>query len=162
MQYDLMEADKIYAELLREDSEFLKKFMKKFRDTMPEQYAKEMHIERYGCHITSPELYEKGLSFITDNKGEEITFWTVDEVKKIARDYINIDEQDFYDYDLALWSNVKKGDYGSFISDASRIIRIAIADLTDKDYYCDPSERAYKWVEHHINKEKEEIEKEID
>lgn len=162
MHYDLLEADKIYAEMLRENPEFAKELVKEWRDDMPEQYAKKMYQERYGCHITSPEMYEKGLSFITDNKGEKITFWSVDEVKKIARDYVNLDEQDFYDHDIALWANVKKGDYGSFISDASRIIRIALADLMDADYpHGDASERAYKWVECHIEKEKEEIEQEI-
>jgi len=162
MYYDLMEADKIYAEMLKENPDFAKKLVKEWRDKMPENYAKTMYVEKWGCHITSPEMYEKGLSYITDNKKEKISFWTIEEVKKIARDYINIDDQDFYDHDLALQSNIKKGDYGSFMTDASKIIRAAIADLTDEDYpWGDPSERAYKWVEAHIKEEQEEIDKKI-
>ena len=154
--YDLKMADKIRSEMINEDSQFDKKMIDLFRKEMPEEYIEAMKKAKYGEHIIDEDMYKLGLSYITDNDGKKIDLWSVEDVLKIAKDYIDMDDEEFYDFDLALWSNVKKGDYEKIISEASKIIRIAIADLTDKDYYCNPSERAYKWVKHHIEKDNED------
>lgn len=160
--HDLLEADKIFKELMEEDSNFAKNLIMKWRAEMPSEYAKTMVEEKYGKHIISDELAQTALSFIRNNKGEDISLWSKDEVLKIAKDYISIDDADFYPNDIYVWANVKKGDYGSFISDASRIIRIAIADLTDtSDFpFFDASETAYRWTQCNIQKHDEEMETE--
>ena len=158
--YDLQKADEIYAELMKEDSSFADKLIKKWRLKMPAEFSKTMIEERYGCHILDENTYKEGLEFVKDNKGNKIDPWSKDDVLRIAKDYVNIENEDFYPWDLVFWSNVKKGDYEHIIPEPVKIIRIAIADLTDKDYYADASERAYKWIEHHLDKEYAEKEKE--
>ena len=150
--YDLQKANDIYDELMKEDKNFADKLVKKWRNKMPDEFIKTMVEARYGCHILDENTYKKGLEFVKDYKGNKIDAWSKDDILKIAKDYVNIENEDFYDWDLVFWSNVKKGDYGHFITDPTKIIRIAIEDLTDKDYYDDPSERAYKWIEYHIEK----------
>lgn len=150
--YDLQKADEIYAELMKEDSTFADKLVKKWRKRMPEQFTKTMIEEQYGCHILDEEQYKEGLQFVKDYKGNKIDPWSKDDVLRIAKDYVNIENEDFYPWDLVFWSQVKKGDYEHIVSEPAKIIRIAISDLIDKDYYDDPSERAYKWIEYHLDK----------
>lgn len=112
-----------------------------------------------GCHIRDKKMYEEGLEFIKNAKGDEIDPWNIEDIKKVASNYIELDEQEFTELDLAMWVNVKKGDYGNLESETTKIIKMAIQDLTDKDFpYFDPSERAYKWVKAHIRKAKEKEE----
>jgi hypothetical protein len=148
--YDLEKANEIYDEMMKEDSLFADKLVKRWREKMPEQFTRTMIEERYGCHILDENTYKEGLQFVLDNKGNKIDPWSKEDILRIAKDYVNIENEDFYPWDLVFWSNVKKGDYGHFITDASKIIRIAIEDLKDKDFYSDPSERAYKWIEYHL------------
>ena len=69
--------------------------------------------------------------------------------------YVNIEEEDFYEWDLVVWANVKYYDYANIETEPSKIIHISIADLTDKDYpFSPPDERAYHWYMEH--KEKKE------
>ena len=154
--YDLQKANEIYDEMMKEDSSFADKLVKRWREKMPEQFSRTMIEERYGCHILDENTYKEGLQFVKDNKGNKVDTWSKDDVLRIAKDYINIENEDFYPWDLVFWSQVKKADYGHFITDASKIIRIAIEDLKDKDYFDDPSERAYKWIEYHLDKKYEE------
>lgn len=154
--YDLGEANKIYKEMMEKDSSFADKLVKEWRDKMPHQFAKEMFEKHYGKHLHSQEEYDKLLSYIVDNKGDRFSPWSMEDILKIAKEYIDIEEEPYTPIDLCAWSNIKKGDYGSIISDGSKIIRISIADLSDKDFYADPSERAYVWLEKHIERDKKE------
>lgn len=153
MHYDYDLADEIYNEEVAKDSEFNKKLVMEWRKDMRDGFAKKMYQIRYGCHIFDEHEYEEGTSYITDNKENKITLWPIEDIKKIASNYITIEDEKFKEYDLYLWANVKKADVYGIESDPVKIIKMAIADLKDKDYpYFQPEERAYKWLEAHREK----------
>lgn len=160
--YDLEMADKIYAEMLMEDPDFAKKLVKGWREKMPLEYSKTMFIAKWGCHITTKDFYEKGLKFITDDNGKPIEPWAIEDILNVAKNYINIDNEAYYQLDLAMMTNILKGDIYSVVKDADKVVLIAIKFLSDEDYpFSDPSERAYKWVECHLEKQKEQLEKQF-
>ena len=162
--HSLKDADYIFKEMMEENPHFAKELIMQFRTEMPEEYIKSMFEARYGKHIIDKSYYEQGLKFIKDKDGNPITPWTIEEVEKISRDYINnIDDEEFFIYDLAMQANIYKADFSSVISDASKIIRMAILSLKDTDnpFFEDASERAYCWVYKHLCREEEELEKEL-
>lgn len=160
--HNLETANKIFYDMQKEDPNFAKKLVLQWRDLMPEEFAKVMHLAKWGYHIVSKDLYDKGLKFITNNQGQPIDPWSVEEILKVARNYINIDEEPYYDYDLAMMTNILKGDILPIVKDPEKVVLIAIEFLSDKDFPdYDASERAYRWVECHIKKEKAELEKEF-
>ena len=160
--FNLEKADKDFHDMLKEDPEFAKKLILIWRDLMPENYSEIMHVARWGYHIESKDLYEKGLQFICKNQNEPIQLWTVDEIMNVAKNYINIDEEPYYKYDLAMMTNILKGDIFPIVKEPEKVVLIAIEFLSDEDYpFGDPSERPYRWVECHLKKQKIELEKEF-
>ena len=160
--YDLETADKIFTEMLMENPDFAKKLVKEWRTRMPQEYARTMFLAKWGCHITTKEFYNKGLKFITNDDSKPIEPWSVEDILNIAKNYINIHDEDFYDLDLAMMVNILKGDIYNIVKDIDKIVLIAIKFLTDEDYpFSDPSERAYKWVECHLEKQREQFEKQF-
>lgn len=148
--YNLDTADKLFEQMLKEDSQLPYRLIKEWRKEMPDEFAKRIYCERYGKHIINREQYETGLSFIKGQNGKPPEIWSIDEAEKILSDYIrDYDKEDFYKYDALLWLNVKRNDYPK-IKDESEIAYIVYEDLNDTDLPYDPSERVYKWVEEHI------------
>lgn len=157
--HNLETADKIFFDMQKDDPNFAKKLVLQWRELMPEEYAKVMYLAKWGKHIVTRELYDKGLQFIVDNQGEKIETWTVDEILNVAKKYINIDEEPYYNYDLAMMTNILKGDIFPIVKDPEKVILIAIEFLSDMDFpEYDASERAYHWVECHLKKQKKEEE----
>ena len=109
----------------------------------------------FGCHIYNEEMGKKAMSYIKDINGmQRPQMWSYDDVMKIAKNYVNIEDEDFYEWDLVVWANVKYYDYANIETEPSKIIRISISDLTDKDYpFSPPDERAYHWYMEHKEKE---------
>lgn len=161
--YDLEKADKIFYDMQQVDPNFSKKLILKFREVMPEQYAEVMHLARWGAHIVSQDLYDKGLQYICNNQKEPIQVWSVDEINNVAKKYIKIEEEPFTELDLALMTNILKGDVYPIVKEPEKVLLIAIEFLSDADFpEYDASERAYHWVMCHIKKEKKEMEKEFE
>lgn len=158
--YDLEMADKIFLEMSMEDPDFAKKLVKKWRDKMPSEYCKEMQMVKWGCHIISKSFYEKGLEFIKDKNGKPIEPWSVEDILNVAKNYIKIDEEPFYELDLAMQSNILKSDILPIVKEPEKVVLIAIEFLNDGDFpFYDPSERAYRWVECHLDKQQKELDK---
>ena len=155
MHYDYDLADEIYNEEIAKDSDFNKKLVMEWRNDMRDSFAKKMYQIRYGCHVFDENEYKEGISYITDNKDNKIELWSTSDIKKIASNYITIEDEKFKEYDLYLWANIKKGDTYGIESDPVKIIKMAIGDLKDKDFpYFPPEERAYRWLEAHREKKK--------
>lgn len=143
----------VKAENPKLDEELISDFMYRMKDIA---YNTLME-KKFGCHITNGTQFESAMKYLKDGTGSHVQpKWSYDDVIRIARSYIDIDQEDFYDWDLVTWSNIKYYDYGTIESEPSKIVRIAIADLRDTDQsLCEPSELAYHWWKAHEEKERE-------
>ena len=148
------EAKEKYNQLKAENPNIDKEMIETFIEEMPEEAIMLFDKMMYGCHIVDDEIAEKAMNYIKNNKGEVIgQKWKGEDVLKIAKDYIVIDDENFYPLDLIVWSNVKYGDYSHITTEPSYIIRMAISDLKDSDFPYYPSdERAYHWAKEQFKK----------
>ena len=136
----------------QENPNFDKKMVDIFAKNMPELLLVMIDGEEYDKHIGTKEVAKLAESYITDNKGEHIGFkWSYEDVLGVVKNFINIDDAEFYPCDIWVWANVKYGDMSHIISDASSIIKYAIQELTDEDFPFYPaSQRAYCWLKKHV------------
>lgn len=141
-----------------EHPDFDKKMVDMFAESMPKLMLVLMDGQEYECHIGSKDVADLARDYIKNNRGEAIgKHWTQEQIHSIAKNYINIENEEFYDYDLYVWANVKYGDIGHITSDSSTIIKYAIAELKDDDFpYFRASERAYRWLKKHVENEEKE------
>ena len=135
-------ADKIYEAKMREDSRFADRFIKKFRNLMPEIYIRTMYEEEFGCHIVDRSLYEEAVSLLewADDKGYGAKF-DVDEILKMSN--IDFSNKNYYEFDYAYVVNMLWSDYGHIIPELNYILKMAKAYLEDPDYMGKADERAY-------------------
>ena len=140
--FNLEKADKIYNAKMREDARFADKFIKKFRELMPEVFAKTMYEEEFGCHIVDKGLYDEAVSLLewADDKGYGPKF-EFEEVLKLAN--IDFNNKNYYEYDYAYVVNMLWSDYGQIVQEPSYIFKMAKAYLEDPDYMGKADERAY-------------------
>lgn len=132
------------------------KFDRQMVDTFAKKMPKLLNILIDGIefdnHIGTKEVAKLAESYITNNKGEYIGFkWEFEQVAEIVKNYIDIEQAEFYPFDIWVWANVKYGDMGHITNEPSTIIRYAISELTDEDFpFYDASQRAYCWLKKHI------------
>lgn len=136
----------------KDNPNFDKELVNTFAQTMPKLLDVLIEGKIYDCHIGTKEIALLAEPYIKNNKGEHIGFtWDYDEVISKAKNYIDFDKQEFYEYDLWVWANVKYGDMGHITTDSGTIIKYAIAELSDDDFPFYPaSQRAYCWLKKHI------------
>lgn len=142
---------------IRQDNpRFNEEFVDYIFEIMPKLSGVMAEGYEFDCHIGSKDVAKLAEPYITNHKGEHIGFkWSYEDVINVARNYINIDDAEFYPCDLWVWANVKYGDMGHIINDSQMIIKYAISELTDSDFpFYAASQRAYYWLKKHIeNKE---------
>lgn len=138
-----------------EKPDFDKRLVDMFAKNMPKLMLVLVDGEEYDKHIGTKDVAMLAEPFILNNKGEHIGFkWSYENVMNVAKNYIDIEEQEFYPCDLFVWANVKYGDRQHRTTDASEIIKQAIDELTDKDFpYYPAHHRAYCWVKKHVENE---------
>lgn len=136
----------------QENPNFDKKLVNMFANAMPDLLSILIDGSEYDNHIGSKDVAMLAEKYITNNKGEKIGFhWDYETVVNTVRNYVNLDDMDFYPCDIWVWANVKYGDMGHIINDMGTIIKYAIAELTDADYpFSAASQRAYCWLKKHI------------
>ena len=137
-----------------ENPNFNKKMVDIFAKSMPDLLFVMLDGEDYDNHIGSKEVAMLAEQYIHNAKGEYIGFkWDYDTVIDTVKNYIDLDEAEFYPCDIFVWANVKYGDMGLITSDAGTILKTAIAELTDPDFPFYPaSQRAYCWLKSHVAK----------
>ena len=141
-----------------ENPNFDKKMVDIFAKKMPDLLLVMIDGEEYDDHIGTKEVAMLAEPYIKDHKGNTIGFhWDYDAVVNTVKNLINLDDAEFYPCDIFVWANVKYGDMGHLVSDATTILKYAISELTDPDFpYYDSSKRAYCWLKSHIqNSERE-------
>ena len=140
------------AKIRKENPNFDKKLVDIFAKNMPDLLLLMIDGDEYNKHIGTKEVAMFAEKYITNNKGEHIGFhWSYEDVISAVKNYINLDDADFYPCDIFVWANVKYADMAHIINDTPTILRYAISELTDEDFpFYDPSQRAYCWLKKHI------------
>jgi hypothetical protein len=139
----------------KENPNFDRELVNSFAKNMPDLLSILIDGCMYDNHIGSKDVAMLAEQFITDDKGEHIGFrWDYETVINTAKNYIDLNETEFYPTDLWVWANVKYGDMSHITTDTQTIIRYAIAELSDDDFPFYPaSQRAYCWLKKHIENE---------
>jgi hypothetical protein len=139
----------------KENPNFDRELVNSFAKNMPDLLSILIDGSMYDNHIGSKDVAMLAEQFITDDKGEHIGFrWDYETVINTAKNYIDLNETEFYPTDLWVWANVKYGDMSHITTDTQTIIRYAIAELSDDDFPFYPaSQRAYCWLKKHIENE---------
>lgn len=141
-----------------EHPDFDKKMVDMFAKSMPKLMLVLMDGHEYDKHIGSKDVAMLAEHYIKSHKGEHLGFkWTYENVMSVAKNFIDIDNQEFYPCDLYVWANVKYGDMSHITTDAMIIIKYAISELTDSDFPFYPaSQRAYFWLKKHVENEEKD------
>lgn len=140
--YNLEKADKIFEAKMRENDRFAENFIKKFRNLMPEIYARTMFEEVFGFHIYDEAMYNEAVSYLkwADGKGKGAR-WDVDTLIKLSG--IDFEQVDFFEYDFAYVVNMLWSDYCEIFTETTNYLKMAEIYLTDPDYPGKADERAY-------------------
>jgi hypothetical protein len=141
----------------KENPNFDKEMVDVFAKKMPELLNIMIEGKEYDNHIGTKSIAMLAEPYIKNADGKAIGFkWTYDDVVNTVKNYIDLEEQEFYGCDIWVWANVKYGDMSHITTDASTILKYAIAELTDDDFPFYPaSQRAYYWLKKHIEKDLE-------
>lgn len=153
--YNLMKADEIYQKKLANNPHYDHELVSEWRKDMPEQFAKKMYEDEFGCHIYTKDMYDKAVSLLVwvDNKGQGPK-WEFDDIIKISD--IDFDTKEYYEYDFAYVMNMLWSDYCNVFTETSYYKKMAKAYLEDPDYMGKADERAYynavKRIKYHEKK----------
>jgi|GEM_PF-6093493 len=113
----------------------------------------EMFVDNalYGEHIRTLELMNKGLSTITAYTGKKAPFWSHEQFLEVCRTHnIPYENKPYTEYDLDFLAQYYGADFKAFKLDPATCILAAIDILTDHDAIGDPSEKAFKVLEHRL------------
>ena len=139
--YDLYKAKEIYKKHIDEDANFDHVLVSKWKEKMPEEFARVMYEYEYGCHIFNEEMYHNAVQYLESPTGEKGPHWSLEKIKSKAAQYVDDEAYTLYDYAYVV--NMLYSDYCKIITETSQYLQMAKAYLTDKDYFGDASERAY-------------------
>lgn len=139
--YDLHKAIELYKRHSSEDPEFDHKLVHKWKEKMPEEFAKVMYEHEYGCHIFNEEMYDEAVQLFETPTGAKGPHWSLDAIR--AKTNIDFDSTAYTFYDYAYVVNMFYSDYCQIFTEPNYYLKMAKSYLTDGDYFGDPSERAY-------------------
>ena len=129
-----------YKELKKDNPNIDNELIMKFIDQMPQEAICLFDYMLYGYHIVSKEMYENAVDCLVNQDGSKGAKWSLTEIENKIN--IDFDNKDYTLMDYAYTLNMKYSDIGDLIS-TDMLMKIAKRYLEDKDYYGDPSERAY-------------------
>lgn len=129
-----------YKELKKDNPNIDNELIMTFIDQMPQEAICVFDYMLYGYHIVSKEMYEDAVDCLVNQDGSKGAKWSLIEIENKIN--IDFDNKDYTLMDYAYTLNMKYSDIGDLIS-TDMLMKIAKRYLEDKDYYGDPSERAY-------------------
>lgn len=129
-----------YKELKKDNPNIDNELIMTFIDQMPQEAICLFDYMLYGYHIVSKEMYEDAVNCLVNQDGSKGAKWSLTEIENKIN--IDFDNKDYTLMDYAYTLNMKYSDIGDLIS-TDMLMKIAKRYLEDKDYYGDPSERAY-------------------
>ena len=141
--HKLDEALEIYAELKRDDPELDTKMVKVFIHKMSTQFIRVMHEMKYGCHITTEEMYNDAIRQLkwVEDRGMGAK-WDVETILGLSK--VDFEKSKYTKYDYCYVVNMLYSDFCNVFGEPSYYTKMAKNYLEDPDYTGDPSERAYK------------------
>lgn len=139
----------------KENPKFNEELVDFFAEKMPKLLEIWIESKDYDNHIGTKSVAKLAEPYIKNSKGERIGFkWSYEDVINIVKNYIDLNNSDFYPCDIWVWANVKYGDMGHIISEPDTIIKYAISELMDIDFPFYPaSQRAFYWLKKHVEKD---------
>lgn len=141
--YNLIKADEIYKKRVEKNPQYDHELVVEWRNDMPQQFAKKMYEDEYGCHIVIEDMYEEAICLLSwSNEKGSGARWDANEIIKLSE--IDFSTKNYYEYDYAYVVNMLYSDFCHIFTDAGYYLKMAKAYLEDRDYTGDPSERAYK------------------
>lgn len=129
-----------YKELKKDNPNIDNELIMTFIDQMPQEAICLFDYMLYGYHIVSKEMYENAVDCLVNQDDSKGPKWSLTEIENKVN--IDFDNKDYTLMDYAYALNMKYSDIGDLIS-TDMLMKIAKRYLEDKDYYGDPSERAY-------------------
>lgn len=129
-----------YKELKKDNPNIDNEIIMTIIDQMPQEAICVFDYMLYGYHIVSKEMYEKAVDCLVNQDGSKGAKWSLTEIENKVN--IDFDNKDYTLMDYAYTLNMKYSDIGDLTS-TDMLMKIAKRYLEDKDYYGDPSERAY-------------------
>lgn len=129
-----------YKELKKDNPNIDNELIITFIEQMPQEAICLFDYMLYGYHIVSKEMYEDAVDCLVNQDGSKGAKWSLTEIENKVN--IDFDNKDYTLMDYAYTLNMKYSDIGDLIS-TDMLMKIAKRYLEDKDYYGDPSERAY-------------------
>lgn len=129
-----------YKELKKDNPNIDNELIMTFIEQMPQEAICVFDYMLYGYHIVSKEMYEDAVDCLVNQDGSKGAKWSLTEIENKVN--IDFDNKDYTLMDYAYALNMKYSDIGDLIS-TDMLMKIAKRYLEDKDYYGDPSERAY-------------------
>ncbi len=129
-----------YKELKKDNPNIDNELIITFIEQMPQEAICVFDYMLYGYHIVSKEMYEDAVDCLVNQDGSKGPKWSLTEIENKVN--IDFDNKDYTLMDYAYTLNMKYSDIGDLIS-TDMLMKIAKRYLEDKDYYGDPSERAY-------------------
>lgn len=129
-----------YKELKKDNPNIDNELIMTFIDQMPQEAICVFDYMLYGYHIVSKEMYEKAVDCLVNQDGSKGPKWNLTEIENKIN--IDFDSKDYTLMDYAYTLNMKYSDIGDLIS-TDMLMKITRRYLEDKDYYGEPSERAY-------------------
>lgn len=129
-----------YKELKKDNPNIDNEIIMTIIDQMPQEAICVFDYMLYGYHIVSKEMYEDAVDCLVNQDGSKGAKWSLTEIENKVN--IDFDNKDYTLMDYAYTLNMKYSDIGDLTS-TDMLMKIAKRYLEDKDYYGDPSERAY-------------------
>lgn len=129
-----------YKELKKDNPNIDNELIMTFIEQMPQEAICVFDYMLYGYHIVSKEIYEDAVDCLVNQDGSKGPKWSLTEIENKVN--IDFDNKDYTLMDYAYALNMKYSVIGDLIS-TDMLMKIAKRYLEDKNYYGDPSERAY-------------------
>ena len=131
---------KKYKELKAENPDVDNELIMTFIEEMPKEAICVFDFMLYGYHLVSNDMYENAVQYFKNPDNSKGAKWSVEEVK--SKSNIDFDSKDYTLLDYAYVLNMHYSDIGDIVG-TEMLMKMAKRYLEDKDYYGEPSERAY-------------------
>ena len=136
MKYDIHKIKEFHKKLLEENPHYNDELVMELAENMPDEYAKKIQYDYWGCHIYSEECYEEEI-----RKLKITPKWTADDLKKVSN--IDFEAKEYYLWDFLFLMNFFYAINKHVFTDTSYYIGL-VKSLLENPYTEKSDDFAYK------------------